>query len=425
MDGYLITALVALILLSAFFSASETAISTVNRIRLSTRAEEGNKRARLVLKMTDQYDRTLSSILVGNNIVNIAFTAISTMFFTGWFGLSGVGIATLVTTAIVLVFGEILPKSFAREYADSFAPAIAYPLCWIIIILTPLVALLLGIKKLFLALFRPKKKEKVSVTERELKHIIEEIEDEGVLEKQESELVQSALDFDEITAEEILTPRVDVVSVPVDEPVESIKDTFLAERYSRIPVYENGIDNVIGVLYSKDFFAAYVEKRIGSIRDLLQPALFVPPQKKISELLSELQKSQSHLAIVVDQYGGNMGIVTMEDILEELVGEIWDEFDEVERDFAPTGQNTFEVSGDLRVSELIERLEIDDLSIETGSNTVGGWVLESLGHIPEKGESFRDGRFLVTVGETAENRILRLVIEILPDIDAGAEKSAE
>ena len=424
MDGYLILVLVVLVLLSAFFSASETAISTVNRIRMRNYADEGNKKAQKVIHMADNYDRTLSTILVGNNIVNIAFASLSTMLFTNLFGVSGVGIATLVSTIVVLIFGEILPKSMAKEFSDTFTLTVAYPLYWIMLVLTPVVYIFIGIKKGIMQIFKPQKKQ-VSVTEQELKYIIEEIEDEGVLEKQESELVRSALDFDEITAEEILTPRVDVVSAEADASTETIKDLFIEEHYSRIPIYEDRIDNIIGVLYSKDFFTAYIKGTEFSIRDMLQSVIFIPPSKKISELFSELQKSKSHLAVVTDQYGGNMGIVTLEDILEELVGEIWDEYDEDERDFVPLDENTFEISGDLRESDLIEELKIEGLIIETGSNTAGGWALESFGHIPTEGESFMNGILKVTVKEVSENRIIRLTVQVLPPQKEGPDGEKE
>lgn len=424
MDDYLILVLVVLVLLSAFFSASETAISTVNRIRMRNYADEGNKKAQKVIHMADNYDRTLSTILVGNNIVNITFASLSTMLFTNLFGVSGVGIATLVSTIVVLIFGEILPKSMAKEFADTFALTVAYPLYWVMLVLTPVVYIFIGIKKGIMRIFKPQKKQ-VSVTEQELKYIIEEIEDEGVLEKQESELVRSALDFDEITAEEILTPRVDVVSVEAGASTETIKDLFIEEHYSRIPVYEDSIDNIIGVLYSKDFFTAYIKGTEFSIRDMLQSVIFIPPSKKISELFSELQKSKSHLAVVTDQYGGNMGIVTLEDILEELVGEIWDEYDEDERDFVPLDENTFEISGDLRVSDLVEELKIEGLIIETGSNSAGGWALESFGHIPAEGESFMNGILKVTVKEVSENRIIRLTVQVLPPQKEGPDGEKE
>lgn len=416
MDDYLIIVLVVLIAFSAFFSASETAVTTVNRIRMRNRSDGGDKKAQLVLKMTDSYDRTLSTILVGNNIVNIGFASISTMLFTNWFGVSGVGIATLVSTVFVLIFGEILPKSMAREYSDSFALTIAYPLYWIIILLTPIVYIFIGIKKGFLRVVKPRKKE-VSVTEQELKYIIEEIEDEGVLEKQEGELVRSALDFDEITAEEILTPRVDVVAIETSESNEVIKDLLIEEHFSRLPVYEESIDNIIGVLYSKDFFAAYIKGDAFSIRDMLQNVTFIPPKKRISELFSELQKSKSHMAVVTDQYGGNMGIITLEDIIEELVGEIWDEYEEEEYDFVTVDENTSDVSGDLRISDFLEELRLDGLMIETGSNSIGGWALENFGHIPKQGESFTNGPLKVTVKEVAENRIIRLTVQVLSEAD--------
>lgn len=424
MDGYLILVLVVLVLLSAFFSASETAISTVNRIRMRNYADEGNKKAQKVIHMADNYDKTLSTILVGNNIVNIAFASLSTMLFTNLFGVSGVGVATLVSTVVVLLFGEILPKSMAKEFADTFALTVAYPLYWVMLVLTPVVYIFIGIKKGIMRIFKPQKKQ-VSVTEQELKYIIEEIEDEGVLEKQESELVRSALDFDEITAEEILTPRVDVVSVEAGASTETIKNLLIEEHYSRIPVYEDSIDNIIGVLYSKDFFTAYIKGTEFSIRDMLQSVIFIPPSKKISELFSELQKSKSHLAVVTDQYGGNMGIVTLEDILEELVGEIWDEYDEDERDFVPLDENTFEISGDLRVSDLVEELKIEGLIIETGSNSAGGWALESFGHIPAEGESFINGILKVTVKEVSENRIIRLTVQVLPPQKEGPDGEKE
>ncbi len=424
MDGYLILVLVVLVLLSAFFSASETAISTVNRIRMRNYADEGNKKAQKVIHMADNYDKTLSTILVGNNIVNIAFASLSTMLFTNLFGVSGVGIATLVSTVVVLIFGEILPKSMAKEFSDSFALTVTYPLYWIMLVLTPVVYIFIGIKKGVMRVFKPQKKQ-VSVTEQELKYIIEEIEDEGVLEKQESELVRSALDFDEITAEEILTPRVDVVSVEAGASIETIKNLFVEEHYSRIPVYEDSIDNIIGVLYSKDFFTAYIKGGEFAVREMLQSVIFIPPKKKISELFSELQKSKSHLAVVTDQYGGNMGIVTLEDILEELVGEIWDEYDEDERDFVPLDENTFEISGDLRVSDLVEELKIEGLIIETGSNSAGGWALESFGHIPAEGESFINGILKVTVKEVFENRIIRLIVQILPPQQKAPDEEAE
>lgn len=415
MSSYFIIIIVVLICLSAFFSASETAYSSVNRIRLKNYAGNGNKRAEKALKITDNFDKTLSTILIGNNIVNIASASLGTVLFTELFGASGVGLSTFVMTVVVLIFGEILPKSVAKEKAETIALAVATPLSVLIAILTPLSFLFMGIKKGFMKLFKNDKKN-VSVTEEELKYIIEEIEDEGVLEKQESELVQSALDFDEITADEILTPRVDLVSIDITETIEAIKTIFITEHFSRIPVYEKSVDNIIGVLYSKDFFTAYVDHPESiSIRDMLQNVIFVPPKKKISALLSELQKLKSHIAVITDQYGGVMGIVTLEDILEELVGEIWDEYDDVEIELTKVNDHLYEASGDMHVSDLFEQLELEKPEPDIISNTLSGWVLEEFGHIPSPGESFQYLNLKVTVATVVDQRIVSLKIELLPE----------
>lgn len=415
MTSYYIIIIVILIALSAFFSASETAYSSVNRIRLKNYAGNGNKRAEKALKITDNFDKTLSTILIGNNIVNIASASVGTVLFTELFGASGVGVSTFVMTVVVLIFGEILPKSVAKEKAESIALTVSTPLTILMTILTPLSFLFMGIKKGFMKLFKNEKKN-VSVTEEELKYIIEEIEDEGVLEKQESELVQSALDFDEVTADEILTPRVDLVSIDVNEEIETIKDIFITEHFSRIPVYEKSVDNIVGVLYSKDFFTAYIDHPNSiSIKDMLQKVIFVPPKKKISALLSELQKLKSHIAVITDQYGGVMGIVTLEDILEELVGEIWDEYDDIEVELSKISDTVYEASGDIHVSDLFQQLELEKPEPDISSNTLSGWVLEEFGHIPMSGESFQYLNLKITVLRVIDQRIISLRIELLPE----------
>lgn len=415
MTSYYIIIIVILIALSAFFSASETAYSSVNRIRLKNYAGNGNKRAEKALKITDNFDKTLSTILIGNNIVNIASASVGTVLFTELFGASGVGVSTFVMTVVVLIFGEILPKSVAKEKAESIALIVSTPLTILMTILTPLSFLFMGIKKGFMKLFKNEKKN-VSVTEEELKYIIEEIEDEGVLEKQESELVQSALDFDEVTADEILTPRVDLVSIDVNEEIETIKDIFITEHFSRIPVYEKSVDNIVGVLYSKDFFTAYIDHPNSiSIKDMLQKVIFVPPKKKISALLSELQKLKSHIAVITDQYGGVMGIVTLEDILEELVGEIWDEYDDIEVELSKISDTVYEASGDIHVSDLFQQLELEKPEPDISSNTLSGWVLEEFGHIPMSGESFQYLNLKITVLRVIDQRIISLRIELLPE----------
>ena len=315
-DIVLYILIVLLVAMSAFFSATETAFSSVNRIRLKNYAAEGNKKAAKALKVADNFDRALSAILIGNNIVNIASASIGTLIFTKLLGDGPVAVtaSTLVMTVVVLIFGEVLPKSFAKENPERFSLQVASILSILMVLLTPLISLLLGLKKLMSKLIKSDKTNP-SVTEEELKYIIEEIEDEGVLEEQESELVQSALDFDEITVDEVLTPRVDVDACHVKETPEKVLELFRNGNHSRMPVYEKNIDSILGIITEHSFYKAYSENPQVDIRTLIQDILFVPPSKKISELLRELQRKKMQLAVVVDQYGGTIGIVTIEDIL--------------------------------------------------------------------------------------------------------------
>ena len=314
--------LVLLIAGSAFFSATETAFSTVSRIRLRFRAENGDRRATRALEVIERFDDALSAILIGNNIVNIAATAIATVVFTTLFGGSlGPTLSTIVMTLLVLTFGEILPKSIAKEYAESFSLKVASVLWGIMTVLKPLVWLFVQLKALVMKPFRSKENAP-SMTEEELKYMIEEIEDEGVLEEHESELLQSAMEFTDITVSEIITHRVDVVAVDIREPVETVKNVLLTERFARIPVYDKTIDNIIGIINDKDFFREYTRCPDFPLKSIVQEVLFVPPKKRISELLKDFQKSKTQMAVVTDQFGGTLGIITVEDIVEELVGEI-------------------------------------------------------------------------------------------------------
>lgn len=420
----LIVSIIVLIACSAFFSASETAYSSINRIRLKHAAEQGDKKAARTLRIADGFDKTLSTILIGNNIVNIASASLGTILFTDLFGAAGAGISTLVMTVVVLIFGEILPKTFAKERSETVALGVAVPLRGLIIIFTPLTAFFTWLKRGFMSLFRSDGKA-VSVTEEELKYIIEEIEDEGVLEKQESELVQSALDFDETTVDEILTPRVDLASFEAGTPVEEIRDLYLKTPYSRIPVYEKSVDNIIGVLHSRDFFVAYItDKENIEVRAMLQSVIFVPPKKRISELLTELQKLKSHIAVVTDQFGGVMGIVTLEDILEELVGEIWDEYDDVEIAITELGEGKYEANGDIHIDDLFEAMGIDLPKGFSESHTLSSWVLEALGRIPVVGDSFEAESLRITVKEMDDQRIVTVLLEILPTEPAEDDSEA-
>ena len=403
--------LVFLNAMSAFFSGTETAFATVNRIRMKNIAAAGNKKANKVILIADEYDRALSALLIGNNIVNIASASIGTVIFTTWFGPSGAGISTLVMTIVVLIFGEILPKTYAKQNAESLALRVVNILDFFIKLFSPLIFLFLKLT----SLVTRNGETTPSVTEQELKFIIEESENEGVLEQQESELVQSALDFDEITVEEILTPRVDVVAVEEQEDPERVKSLFFEEGYSRLPVYSGSIDHVVGVVHNKDFFRAYVQNQQVSLNEIMQNTVYVPPKKLISELMKELQRLKSHMAIVTDQYGGTIGIITLEDIIEELVGEIWDESDEEETPVVKLSENRYQVSGDLDPEDFFDEIDYDYPEQDFEElNSFAGWALETLERIPEPGASFTYRDMEILVKEVTDQRIVTLEVIFHP-----------
>lgn len=409
--------IILMIMFSAFFSASETAISSVNRIRLKNMAENGNRGAARALKILGKYDKALTTILIGNNIVNITCSSIATVVCIAVVGEQyGSLVSTIVTTIVVLIFGEVMPKSIAKDHAEPIAIGVSAVISFLMLIFTPFSAFFILLKKGIAKLFRSK--ESVSVTEEELMAIIDEIEDEGVLEQQESNLVRSALQFDETTVDEIITPRVSVVAVDVNDSAKDVCDKFLSEQYSRMPVYEKTLDNIIGVINQKDFLKEYLaqgEKLM--IRDIVQETVYFPHMLRISEVLRTMQKKKCHMCVVLDQHGGTLGIVTMEDLLEELVGEIWDESDEVKSPITTVSENVFEVYGDVSLGNLrrfFEDREID-VEIESEAHTVAGWVLELFGSIPKNGDVVRSERFVVTVLEAAELRVNKVRIELVSD----------
>ena len=407
---------VVLLLLSAFFSSTETAFSSVSKIRLKNLADNGNKKAKTALYVAERYSKALTTILVGNNIVNIANSALATVFFVNIFGeAQGTVISTVVITIVVLIFGEVLPKNIAIDNAEKICITFAPVLKFLMVLLTPLSIILMGINKLYKKLARNSNHQEPSVTEDELKYIIESIEEEGVLEQQESELVQSALEFDEKTAEEILTPRVDMVAIDIDDPVEEITELVLKERYSRIPVYRDNIDKIIGVLHTRDYLEALINNNEKpNIEAMLQAAHFIYKTKKLSALLADFKYNKIHLAVVTDDYGGILGIVTMEDLLEQIVGEIWDEDEEVEKMSLKISDNKYEVSGDMPISDMLELFDKPTKYIETESNSVGGWALEQLANIPEPGEQFTYKELEITIREVLDQRILSMIIVYTP-----------
>ncbi len=393
-------------IMSAYFSATETAFSSLNRIRVKNMAEKGNKRAQLVLNLTEQYDAMLSTILIGNNIVNILSASLATLLFVQLLGDEEVGttVSTAVTTIVVLIFGEISPKSIAKESPEKFAMFSAPILKVLMTILTPFNFIFGLWKKLLSTIF--KSDEDRSITEEELLTIVEEAEQEGGIDEQESTLIRSAIEFAELEAGDIITPRIDITGIEEDATKEEIAKVFAESGYSRIPVYQENLDHIIGVIYQKDFhnYVFHTDKEISSI---IRPVHFVSKNKNIDELLKELQKKKSHIAVVVDEYGGTAGIVTLEDIIEELVGEIWDEHDEVTQEIIKQSDTEYTILGSADIEEV---LELFDIKEEQEVLTVSGWVMEQLQKIPDEGDSFTYQNLQVRVIAMDERRVDKIQI---------------
>lgn len=401
-----------LVLLSAFFSATETAFSFVNKIRMQQTAESGNKKAKNALYVIEHFDNALTAILICNNIVNLGCSSIATVLCLNIFGDIGSAIATGITTFLVLTFGEVLPKCLAKAHCDNFSLKTAGFLKGLTIVLTPLVFLFSKLKS-FVLKIAGSGDDAPSVTENELKYIVESIEEEGVLEESESEMVRSALDFDETTAEEILTPRVDVVFINIEDNSEKIKEIIFENRYSRIPVYKNTTDTIVGILHTRDYLEALVDGNVPDLIKLLQAPYFVFKTQQLSKILSHFKRTKVHMAIVTDEYGGTLGIVTMEDLLEEIVGEIWDEDEEIEHTHYKIGKDEYLVNGDFELDEMLELYDMDEYAIESDAVTVGGYILEHAGNIPKKRESIEADGFRFTVMEVENQRIIRVVVKQL------------
>ena len=414
-------ALVVLVAFSAFFSASETAFSSLNQIRLKSRAEDGDSSAARVLAMAEQYDKLLSTILIGNNIVNIAAASIGTILFTRMLGAErGATVSTIVLTIIVLIFGEVTPKSLAKEMPEKVATAVSPFLVVLMALMTPLTWLFTQWKKLLGHFVHSGEAD--TITEGELMTMVSEAENDGELTDRESELIRSAIEFDDVEVEEILTPRVDVVAVEDDIPLEELAQTFAESGYSRLPVYHGTIDNIIGVVHEKDFYIARLKKAT-KIDDLVVPTLYTTGSTQISQLLRTLREQHHHLAVVVDEYGGTEGIITLEDILEELVGEIWDEHDEVTEDFRKQSDGSWLVSGSASVDDLYEELDLPEEE-DIDSNTVNGLVQEKTCHLPKVGDRFTLGEYDGVVTRTAKRRVTE--VRLTPAAPAeDAEKDDE
>lgn len=409
----LILVLVVLVFLSAFFSATETAFSSLNRIRLKNLAAGGSKRARLTYALAENYDELLSTILVGNNLVNIASTTIATVLFTRALG-EGTGptVSTVVMTVTVLVFGEVAPKSLAKEVPESFAMTAAPVMRVLIVVLKPVNFLFAQLKKGLKKLFRVNSNR--SVTDSELLTIVEEAEQEGGIDQDESEMLRNVIEFDDIEAIDIMTPRVDVEAIPRDAPKEDIARLFRETGYSRLPVYDETIDSIVGVILQKNFYS-HVWGTDETIDSILKPAEYIPPSMKISALLKLLQQNKLHMAVIVDEFGGTEGIVTLEDVIEELVGEIWDEHDEiVQESFHKTEDGVYRVYCSTDLDDLLDFFHI---TCETEASTINGWLTENLDRIPAEGDSFEYRGLVFTVTRAENNRAEEITVkgEPLPE----------
>lgn len=407
-DVYIqIIVIAVLILLSAFFSATEIAFSSLNPIKLKNLIANGHKRAKFTLKLSEDFDRILTTILVGNNIVNIASASLATVIFVKYWGDLGVTLSTAVMTVLVLIFGEISPKSIAKRIPEKFAMTVAPILQFFIWILYPVSIIFAGIQKLINKNFKPE--EGPSITEEELLTYVSEVEHEGGINENEGELIRNVIDFDDLKVEEIFTPRVNVVAVSKDDDVKNIIHQFKKSGYSRIPIYEESIDHIIGIINHKDFYNRVVLDK-QPLDSIIKPPVFVTEYMKVSNLLELLQENKAHMAIVKDEFGGTLGIVTMEDILEEIVGEIWDEHDEIIEQITQIDDFTYKVKGTADLEDLFDMLEIED---EMDFATVNGWVQDELGKIPMIGESFIFKNIKVVVTSADTKKVLEVNIHIV------------
>ena len=403
--------LVVLVFLSAFFSATETAFSTFNRIRMKNLAAEGNKRAALVVKLDEKYEKFISTVLIGNNIVNIAATSIATVLFIRNFPENGATLSTVVMTVAVLIFGEITPKSLAKDLADPLAMLIAPIMYGLCILFTPVTFLFQKWKQLLNKIFRIKTEEKV--TEEEILTMIEEASESGELTESETEIVKSALTFEDLKAKNILTPAVQVVKVDVDMPISEIKETFRETHYSRLPVYEGNPDRIIGILHEKDFYNRVIFGN-APLREVLSAPLFVSPAITTADLLAEFQKRKVQFALVTNEFGQIEGIVTMEDIIEELVGEIWDEHDEVYTDFEQLPEGGCKVLGSARLDEFESYFSLDKIcEDENAPNTVNGWIQQEMQRIPETGEEMDYGNLHIVISNADDKRVFDCTVFVV------------
>ena len=407
--------LVLLIIMSAYFSATETAYSSLNKIKLKSIANKGNKKAKLALELSEKYDSVISTILIGNNIVNIATASLATVLFTKLLGSSGVTVSTIVMTILILIFGEISPKSIAKDIPESFAIVSAPLLNAFCIILKPVNNLFCLWKKVISKVFKIQKHS--GITEDEILTIAEEAENEGGINPQQLEIIKSAIELNDQEVIEAFTPRVDMVAIKDSCSKEELLNLFIESGFSRIPVYHDNIDNVIGIINEKDLINIVVNNKNEEISSIIKPLNVIQPHMKLSQLLKVLQNNKSHMALIADEYGGTMGIITLEDILEELVGEIWDEHDKVVNDIEKIGADEYIVRGNANIEKVLEEVDLED---EFEVNSVNGWVIQQFGKIPKVGESFEYKNLKIVIQKATK----RCVLEIRITVDEPMEISS-
>lgn len=401
---------------SNYFSSSEMAYSSCNRLRLESARDGGSKRAAIAVRIIDRFDDTLSAILIGNNLVNIAASSIGSVLVILIAGDDRYAwVSTVVITVLVIIFGETMPKIIAKNSANRIALSHAYFVHGLTIILMPLIWVVVGLTKLITSGFKGDEAgSDEEAAAMELSSIIETAEDEDVLDEDRSELVQAAIDFSDVMASEVMTARVDVVALDIDDDWNEQLATIDSAPYSRIPVYEDSIDNVIGVLYLNHFLKALTDEKNPDIRSMLMPPCYVYKTMKMPAVLNELRRAKQHLAIVTDEYGGTLGVLSMEDVLEQLVGEIWDDTDEVEEEIVERSDGQYELDGDMVISDFLELVGIKEKDFDAESETVGGWTIEMFGAFPKPGDSFRYGNMSVTVLEMDGLRVEKVLVKILP-----------
>ena len=413
MNIYLIIAAIAVcVALSGFFSSSEMAYSSCNTVRLERYRDEGNKRAGIALRITERYDDALGAILIGNNLVNIAASSLSSVLVILLTGSDQYAwLSTVLITILVIIFGETIPKITTNKRPNLTAMQHAYPIRFLMIVLKPLIWLVVKVIELLTRRMKGEAEDQEEAVE-ELQSIIETAEDEDVLDEDQSELLQAAIDFADISASEVMTARVDVQAIDIDDDWEDILALIEDAPYSRLPVYEDSIDNIIGVLYLNRFLKALTDGGQVDIRKYLMPPCYVYKTMKLPQVLNQLRRAKQHLAVVSDEYGGTLGVLSMEDVLEQIVGEIWDETDTVEQEVVQRAEGEYELDGDMVLADFIELVGIDEDGFEAESETLGGWTVEMFGAFPQAGDSFEYENLRITVLTMDGRRVERVLVKV-------------